>query len=173
LLLSFLQFDFGPSGEDLNTSNTVIAAQSEEQATSAKLSDEINKIVRRDHEGDSGNLVREINKIDQFKRLLIENPFGIGLADTGRSGGFNSTNAVIFWTISTGIVGILAMIYIFIYLFNNLIFNIINKNNYVIIGCLIGLTLANLSYGNFIGPFYLIILAIYVHVGVDNHINRS
>lgn len=144
-----------------------------ERAISVQLREDLTKILKREPKSDSGNLVREINRVDKFIKLLIENPFGIGLGDTGRSGAFNSTNAIIFWAISTGVVGLILMLYIFIYLFNILIFDLINKKNYPIIGCLFALTLANMSYGNFIGAFYLIILAIYIYDGSEKHIYGS
>jgi O-antigen ligase len=130
---------------------------SENQAVVAEL-------MARDKDGPSGNLVREVYKSDNYINLLKDSPMGVGFGES-KSSELRSGNAFLFWFSAGGIPALLAIIILFGYIFlifchpllmsENAVFNALGAS-------FIGHSIQNLSYGNWIEPYFLIHLAIVV-----------
>jgi hypothetical protein len=124
----------------------------------------VSELLARDKDGQSGNLVREIYKSDNYINVLKDSPLGVGF-DESKSSELRSGNAFLFWFSAGGIPAVLAIIILFGYIFlifchpllisQNAVFNAVGAS-------FIGHSIQNLSYGNWIEPYFLIHLAIVV-----------
>ena len=122
------------------------------------------KLMARDQDGSSGNLIREIYKSDNYIDVLKDSPLGVGFGEA-KSSELRSGNAFLFWFSAGGIPAVLAIIILFGYIFlifchpllisQNAVFNAVGAS-------FIGHAIQNLSYGNWIAPYFLIHLAIVV-----------
>jgi len=121
-------------------------------------------LMGRDKDGASGNLIREVYKADNYFNVLRDSPLGVGFSES-KSSELRSGNAFLFWFSAGGVPAVLAIIILFGYIF--LIFChplLISENAvYNAVGAtFIGHAIQNLSYGNWIAPYFLIHLAIVV-----------
>ena len=120
--------------------------------------------MARDKDGPSGNLIREVYKSDNYIDVLKDSPLGVGFGEA-KSSELRSGNAFLFWFSAGGIPAVLAIIMMFGYIFlvfchpllisENAVFNAVGAS-------FIGHAIQNLSYGNWIEPYFLIHLAIVV-----------
>ena len=121
-------------------------------------------LMGRDAAGPSGNLLREVYKIDNYLNLVQNSPFGLGFIGTTFSE-FKSGNALLYWLVAGGILAVLIIIMMFTYIFivfchpllisGNVVFNALGAS-------FIGHAIQNLSYGRLIAPYFLIHLALVV-----------
>ena len=122
------------------------------------------QLLKRDKDGPSGNLVREGYKSDNYMSILMNFPLGVGFGEA-KSDELRSGNAFLFWFSSGGIPAILAIIIMFMYIFLVFCHPLLMSNNAVFNGLaasFIGHAIQNLSYGNWIEPYFLVHLAIVV-----------
>ena len=121
-------------------------------------------LMKRDKDGPSGNLFRETYKSDNCLELLYESPFGVGFGSESKSGELKSGNALLFGSLP-GIPAVVVLLLMFTYIFLvfchpllisiNPVFNTISAS-------FIGHAITNLSYGNWIAPYFLLHLALVV-----------
>ncbi len=122
------------------------------------------ELMARDQDGPSGNLIREGYKSDNYIDVLKDSPLGVGFGES-KSSELRSGNAFLFWFSAGGVPAVLAIIMMFTYIFlvfchpllisQNAVFNAVGAS-------FIGHAIHNLSYGNWIAPYFLIHLAIVV-----------
>lgn len=125
----------------------------------------IKKIIARNPDGPSGNLFRENYKLSNYSRIIEETPFGIGLGHTLGTNEITSANALVFWVVAGGLPAFI----IILLLYFRLIFSYclpLLQQRYLPYACIaaafIGITTHNLSYGNWMSPFYLFIVALMI-----------
>lgn len=125
----------------------------------------ITKMFARNPNGQSGHLFREIYKMEYYLATLATYPLGIGLGHTLGVNRANSANALFFWLLSGGVLGMCAVVFFFWHIFSRychpLLQSQIHLHRYVA-AAFIGHAIHNLSYGNWLAPFFLIHLAILV-----------
>lgn len=138
------------------------------QINANELADEqglLAKVYARDPNGPSGNLLREADKFETYISLIASKPLGIGLAHTLSSDEDESANAFIFWAMSGGIMAVVLIPVFFGYIFFAFCHPLLISED-VIFRCLaasfIGHAIHNLSYGNWMAPYFLIHLALVV-----------
>lgn len=122
-------------------------------------------LMRRDADGPSGNLFRETYKSDNYVNLIMDFPLGVGFGSTAKSGELRSGNALLVWVTAGGIPALILLLTLFIYIFlffchpllisGNAVFNAMGAS-------FIGHAIQNLSYGNWIAPYFLVHLALVV-----------
>lgn len=125
----------------------------------------ITTLLRRDPDGPSGNLLREGYKLDNYISLIESNPLGVGFSFTNDTNEIGTGNGVIFWAVSGGIPAILLVAAFFLHIFFAFCNPLLLSEN-VILRCLaasfLGHAIHNLSYGNWLAPFFLVHLALVV-----------
>ena len=133
------------------------------------------KMYRRDPEGPSGHLMREGYKMDEYISSIVSNPLGIGFSATASSSEIQSGNAFIFWAVSGGIPAMVLVAVFFVHIFFAFCHPLLIYGN-IISRCLaasfIGHAVHNLSYGNWLAPYFLIHLALVVMYAKNCKINR-
>lgn len=159
-------------------SSMVYAGHLANEAYSNAQSDErgvITTIIRRDPEGKSGNLMREGYKLEEYINAITSDPLGIGFSSTASSNEIQSANALIFWAVSGGIPAIVLITTFFAHIFFAFCHPLLIAGN-VISRCLaasfIGHAIHNLSYGNWLAPYFLIHLALVVIYARNCKINH-
>lgn len=159
---SFLLY-LGHSANEVDTNDVT-----DEQAVIAKM-------YRRDPDGPSGNLMREGYKLDEYISLIASNPLGIGFSTTASSNEIQSGNALIFWAVSGGVPAIVLITVFFVHIFFAFCHPLLISGN-AISRCLaasfIGHAIHNLSYGNWLAPYFLIHLALVVMYAKNCKINH-
>jgi len=129
----------------------------------------VTKIFSKDANDLSGNLIREKNTIERIKNRFNKNMLnfmlGSGLSDTSRISENNSANAVFFWFNTGGILSLIIIACLSILIFIRNCHPLLMGEDVVgrVIGAsFMGSAVHNLSYGNFLAPFFLANLAIVV-----------
>jgi hypothetical protein len=120
-------------------------------------------VYARNPNGDSGNLVREIANADLYVFTLESNPLGVGFAQTQGESELVAANGLIFWTIAGGLPALLVLAGFFGCIFVSFCHPLLMSDNLVhrcIAASFIGHAVHNLSYGNWLAPYFLIHLAI-------------
>lgn len=142
------------------------------------------KMFARDPRGPSGNLNREFYKFKPnaedlsavsetassvkfvgYSTLLMENPFGIGLAHTSGTNEETSGNGLIFWLVSGGVLALVFLIGFFFYVFWTYCHPLLISNDQLarcVAASFIAHAIHNLSYGFWLAPFFLLHLYILV-----------
>lgn len=122
-------------------------------------------LYKRDQSGPSGNLLREKDQVDMYISTVASNPLGVGFAITASENDKQSANAFFFWAVSGGIPAIVLITVFFAHIFFSFCHPLLISEN-VISRCLaasfIGHAIHNLSYGNWLAPYFLIHLALVV-----------
>jgi len=124
----------------------------------------ITGLLERDRGGPSGNLVREIHKSDNYIAVLMDSPLGVGFGEA-TSDELRSGNAFLFWFSAGGIMAVLAIIFMFTYIFLVFCHPLLISGDAVfqsLAASFIGHAIQNLSYGNWIEPYFLLHLALVV-----------
>ena len=122
-------------------------------------------LFRRDPKGPSGNLIRESHKLGKYISVIASNPLGIGFSLNSITSDLSTGNAFLFWALAGGIPAILLIFIFFIYIFIVFCHPLLISND-ITLRCLgasfIGLAVHNLSYGNWMAPYFLLHLALVV-----------
>jgi hypothetical protein len=130
-----------------------------------KFSVSASKMFARDPQGQSGNLFRETYKTSAYLSVLARHPFGIGFGSTLGSHEVNSGNALVFWAISGGMPAVALVLVFWGYFFWTFCHPLLNSGN-IVYRCaaasFIGHAIHNMSYGNWLAPFFLLHLAIVI-----------
>lgn len=126
----------------------------------------VKKIIARDPDGPSGNLFRENYNLPNYLRIIKDNPFGIGLGKTMEADSeFISANAIVFWFITGGLPAVLVLILLYLKLIFSYCLPLLRQRYWpysFIAASFIGVTVHNLSYGNWMSPYYLFIVALMI-----------
>ncbi len=120
-------------------------------------------IYARDPSGDSGNLLREVATMDLYASTFLSNPFGIGFAQTAGESDINAANGLLFWAVAGGFPALVMLVVFFCYVFYSFCHPLLISGSVVnrcIAASFIGHAMHNLSYGNWIAPYFLIHLVI-------------
>ncbi|CAL61321.1 hypothetical protein; putative membrane protein [Herminiimonas arsenicoxydans] len=97
--------------------------------------------------------------------LLSDHPLGVGLSHTLGLNDWGSASAFFFWVISGGLPALILLVFFFGYIFFYFCHPLLISGNNVykyIAASFIGHSIHNLSYGNWLAPFFLIHLAILI-----------
>jgi hypothetical protein len=130
-----------------------------------KFSVSATKMLARDPNGQSGNLFRESYKLQRYMSMIAAHPIGIGFGITQGYSEINSGNAVVFWLLSGGVVAVTLLAWMSWYLFWTFCHPLLVSGNIVqrcVAASFLGHAIQNMSYGNFVAPFFLLHLAIMV-----------
>lgn len=123
------------------------------------------KLLARNSEGPSGALFREQYKQEQYIDALKQSPLGQGLGHTLGTNELTSGNAFVFWAVSGGVLAIIVLLMLYMKLFFSYCLPLLRSrySPYRFIGAaFVGTTVHGLSYGNWVSPFYLYIVAVTV-----------
>ena len=123
------------------------------------------KMFARDTHGQSGRLFREIYAANYYISSIIEHPLGIGLGRTLGTSRENSANALFFWAISGGLFSLLVLILFFWHIFSRYCHPLLMSQVSIqrcVAASFVGHAIHDLSYGNWLAPFFLIHLAVLV-----------
>jgi len=133
-----------------------VAEMSEQQAMFAQ-------VYARDSSSDSGNLLREVAKIDFYLTTIATNPLGIGLAQTAAESELVAPNGLLYWGVAGGLPALATLLVYFGCIFYGFCHPLLMSENPVnrcLAASLIGHAIHNFSYGNWLAPYFLIHLAL-------------
>ena len=122
------------------------------------------QLYERNPDGPSGNLIREVYKLDNYVNLIATTPLGAGFGAV-YSSEFRSGNALLFWLVAGGIPAVIIIIIMFFYIFSVFCHPLLMSENAVyraLAASFVGHAIHNLSYGTWIAPYFLIHLALLV-----------
>ena len=123
------------------------------------------KMFSRDSNGPSGNLLREQDRVGAYFDLVSANPLGVGLSHTLGMNDWGSASAFFFWVISGGVPALIFLVFFFGYIFVSFCHPLLISGNNIykyIAASFIGHSIHNLSYGNWLAPFFLVHLVILI-----------
>jgi hypothetical protein len=107
--------------------------------------------------------VREAANSDLYLSTVAANPFGVGFAATAGENEILAANGALFWTVAGGLPALGVLAILFGYLFYAFCHPLLISGDPVhrcIAASFVGHTVHNLSYGNWLAPYFLIHLAI-------------
>ncbi|WP_153014738.1 hypothetical protein [Syntrophomonas wolfei] len=123
----------------------------------------IEKVLSRDP--GSQKILRDASNLNITVDTIKQNPFGVGLAHTLGESKLTSPNALVYWVAAGGVAAFCILILLYLSLYYFYLSPLLTSNNSVywsVAAAFIGMTVQGLSYGTWMDPFYMYVLAVMI-----------